>query len=453
MERTTLVVMSLAMDPVLVARAQMGLSLAFHIVFAAVGIGLPLILVLAEVVHRRTGDPEYLELAQHLGKGTAVLFAVGAVSGTVLSFELGILWPRFMGAFGDVVGPLFGLEGLAFFLEAIFIGIYLYGRGRVSPRVHLASACIVAVSGALSAAFVTLVNAWMNEPAGVRWDGSRVTSIELAQAMLSPSGLHQIVHGTLACYAATSWAMVGVHTALARYPGRRSMHQKAQRLALWLAVVSSLAMPLTGDRSAKHVASQQPWKLAAMEAHFVTEAAAPLRLGGVADPDARALHGAVEIPSGLSILAWGDPKATVTGLDAFPRDEWPPVTKVHLAFDCMVGAGSLLAALALVALGLLWRRPLALSSRLMTSVLLGASPLGFVALEAGWCVTEWGRQPFVARGLLRTRDALTERTHLDIRFVGFALVYLLLAVLVAAILRSQWRASLAPVKSATQVRQ
>ncbi len=433
------------MDATVLARAQMGVSLAFHIVFAALGVGLPLILLIVECMHLRTGDRDYRDLAKMLGRGTAILFAVGAVSGTVLSFELGLLWPRFMGAFGDVIGPLFGLEGFAFFTEAIFLGVYLYGRERVSSRVHLFSCAVVAASGALSAAFVTLVNAWMNAPSGVGWDGTRVTSLDLAQAMFAPSGFTQVAHATFACYAATAWAMSGIQAWIARRhaPGSalHTLHEKALRIALGVAVASTFVMMLTGDLSAKHVARAQPWKLAAMEARFETRTCAPLSVGGIPDVDTRTVSWALELPCGLSILTHLDPQAEVLGLDRVPRDEWPPVARTHYAFQIMVGAGTTLAALSALLVFLRLRKSKWLMDARLRGVVMLVSPLGFVALEAGWCVTEFGRQPFIARGLLRTADAVTPQLHLDVRLVAFGILYLVLGAFVALLLRAQFVAA------------
>jgi len=426
------------MDPTVIARAQMGVSLAFHIVFAALGVGLPLILVLTEWRYRKTGDRDYVDLAKMLGRGTAILFAVGAVSGTVLSFELGLLWPRFMGTFGDVIGPLFGLEGFAFFTEAIFLGIYLYGRDRVSPRLHFFACVVVAVSGALSAAFVTLVNAWMNAPTGVVWDGTRVVSIDLARSMFAPSGLSQVLHTVIACYTATAWAMVGVHVWIARSPRRPELHEKALRLALAVAVACTFGMMLTGDLSAQHVGKDQPWKLAAMEARFVTEPCAPFSIGGIPNEDTKTVSHVIEVPCVLSIMTHHDPNAPVLGLDSVPRDEWPPVARTHYAFQIMVGSGMVLAAVSALVLLLRWRAPKRLDDVRLRRVLLLVSPLGFVAMEAGWCVTEFGRQPFVARGLMRTKDAATPAMHLDVRLVAFGLLYALLGGIVVYLLRAQF---------------
>lgn len=413
----------------------MGLSLAFHMVFAAAGIALPALMVISDVLHRRTGEADYLELSRRLAKGTAVLFAVGAVSGTVLSFELGLLWPKFMGSFGELVGLPFALEGYAFFLEAIFLGIYLYGRERVSPRLHLLSGVAVAVSGAASAFFVTLVNAFMNHPVGFRLEGGIPVDIDPMAAMFSPSWATQVPHTLLSCYQAVGFAMAGIHAwMLLRYPGR-SFHRRALGIALALGGVAALLQPLSGDRSAKHIAEQQPVKLAALEAHFETARGAPIRLGGNIDLERGETHGGIEVPGALSFLAFGRPNAEVKGLREFPRDEWPDVKAIHLFFQLMVGCGGVMAAVAAWAGVLAWRRRGVPEGRMFLRGVLAASPLGLVAMEAGWMVTELGRQPWVVRGALRTSEAVTPFPHLAAPFWLFAGVYLFLGAVVVYLLR------------------
>ncbi|MFY1827111.1 cytochrome ubiquinol oxidase subunit I [Myxococcus fulvus] len=413
------------MTDLLYARAQMGLSLGFHIVFAAAGVALPVLMVLSDWKARRTGDADYVKLSQKLAKGTAILFAVGAVSGTMLSFELGLLWPEFMGRYGEVIGLPFSLEGVAFFTEAIFLGIYLYGRERVSPNLHLFSGVMVALSGAASAFFVTLVNVFMNDPSGFVATPEGPTNIQPLVAMFSPGWPYQTAHVLLSCYQASAFAMAGIHAfVLLRHPGA-AFHRKALSVALPLACVTALLQPLVGDVSAKHVAKAQPVKLAAMEGHYETERGAPLRLGGV------------EVPKALSILAFGDPDAEVKGLNEFPRDTWPPVAKVHVAFQVMVGTGSLMALLALVTLVYRWRRKAWPSGPKMMRAWLVSGPLGLVALEAGWLVTEWGRQPWIVRGVMRTAEAVTPVPHLAAPFWTFTAVYLFLGAVVVSLLLSQ----------------
>jgi cytochrome d ubiquinol oxidase subunit I len=429
------------MDGLSYARAQMGVSLAFHIVFAAVGVALPVLLLIADLAWRKTRDPEYLELSKRLAKGTGILFAVGAVSGTVLSFELGLLWPGFMGAFGEAVGLPFALEGFAFFTEAIFLGIYLYGRGRVSERFHLFSVVAVAASGAVSAFFVTLVNAFMNDPLGIVETSRGALTFEPLRAMWSPSWPTQTVHVLLASYQATAWAMVGIHALFLLRVPLRGLHRKALGIALPLACVTALVQPLSGDRSAKHLALAQPSKLAAAEALMRTTRAAPLHIGGWPDLATGEIRGAISVPGGLSFLAHGDREAMVIGLDQTPPADRPPVIATRTAFQVMVGAGTAMAGVAALAGVLALRRrrraPNAPWPRGLLLALVAVSPLGFVALEAGWLVTEWGRQPWVVRGYLRTAEAVTSFPYKAAPFWLFSLVYLFLGVAVAYLLGKQ----------------
>ncbi|HYX91682.1 MAG TPA: cytochrome ubiquinol oxidase subunit I [Myxococcaceae bacterium] len=425
------------MEPLHYARAQMGLSLAFHIVFAAAGIALPVLLVASDVLYRRTGDRDYLELSKRLAKGTAVLFAVGAVSGTVLSFELGLLWPRFMDTFGEVVGLPFALEGYAFFTEAIFLGIYLYGRDRVSPGLHLAAGIAVALSGAASAFFVTLVNEIMNQPRGFVWEGGRVLDVHPIAAMFGAPWIEQVAHVLISSYQSTAFAMAGIHAwALLRH-GASGFHRKAFGLALGMACVTALVQPFSGDRSAKAVARYQPTKLAALEAQFRTERGAPLHIGGLPDEESQTVPYAIAIPGVLSFLAFGRLDAEVKGLDAAPRDEWPPVAPTHISFQVMVGSGVLMALLAVLAILLALRRSGVPTPRWFLLVMVAASPLGVIAMEAGWFVTELGRQPWVVRGVMRTAEAVTPFPYLPVPFWIFTVVYLFLAAAVVLLLRSQ----------------
>jgi len=423
----------------LAARALFGVSLAFHIVFAAVGVAMPLLMVLAEARALRGGSEVHRELARRWAKGTAILFAVGAVSGTVISFELGLLWPRFMAFAGPIIGMPFSLEGFAFFAEAIFLGIYLYGWGRVSPAMHLASGAVVAASGALSAFFVTLANAWMGSPAGFALDASGAArEVRPLAAMFPPGWAHEVVHVLISCYAATGFAVAGIHAfhLWRRARGQEvAFHRAALRIAMGVGATAALLQLLSGDFSARQVARTQPVKLAALEGQFRTERGAPLRIGGLPDPVAERTRLALEIPRGLSLLAFHDPNAEVKGLADFPREVWPATALVHSAFQAMVALGSLmaLAALAWLVVRLRRREP---GPRLLGALVVLA-PAGFLALEAGWLVTEWGRQPFTVWGVMRTTDSVTPVGDLALPFVTFGLLYLFLAFMVALLLRRQ----------------
>jgi cytochrome bd ubiquinol oxidase subunit I len=421
----------------LAARTQMALSLGFHIVFAEIGIAMPLMMVLAEWRWRRTGEQAYLDLAHRWAKGTAVLFAVGAVSGTVLSFELGLLWPGFMRYAGALIGMPFSLEGFAFFLEAIFLGIYLYGWERVGPRAHLAAGVVVAASGAASAVFVVLVNAWMNTPVGFTLDpAGAFATIDPVAAMWSPAAFQQTLHMLLAAYAATGMAVAGVHAFMLLRGAARDFHVRALMVALLVGAPAAMLQPLSGDVSARVVAATQPVKLAALEGQWATVRGAPLRLGGWPDAAREETRWALEIPYGLSLLAFHDPMAEVRGLRTVAAADRPPVAVVHLAFQAMVGLGSAMAVVALWAAWCAWRRRALADERLLLRALVLVAPFGFLATEAGWTVTEVGRQPWVVQGLMRTASAVTPMPGLVVPMALFALLYLGLGSIVVALITS-----------------
>ena len=433
------------MDDLLAARSQMAMSLAFHIIFAAIGIAMPLLMIIAEWKWLRRKDEIYLTLAQRWAKGTAILFAVGAVSGTVLSFELGLLWPGFMGYAGSIIGMPFSLEGFAFFTEAIFLGIYLYGRKRVPPRAHLFAGVMVAVSGALSGIFVVIANAWMNAPVGFRLVDGKPVDIDPIAAMLNPASLPQTIHMTLAAYAATGFVVAGIHAYMLRRDPENRFHKAALAIALAVGGVSAILQPLSGDFLAKRVAVTQPVKLAAFEGQFETETSAPLRIGGVPDENARVTRYAIEVPYALSILAHGDPNAVVKGLNDFPADTHPPVAIVHIAFQIMVACG---VAMMLVALWGSWRcfrgrrrNQNWLDSKWFLRVLVAAAPLGFIAIETGWTVTEVGRQPWIIYGVMRTSEAVTPMPGLIVPFITFTVLYIFLALVTVFLLLRQVAAS------------
>lgn len=434
------------MDDLLAARSQMAMSLIFHIVFAAIGIAMPLLMVIAEWRWLRTKDEVYLTLAKRWAKGTAILFAVGAVSGTVLSFELGLLWPGFMAYAGAIIGMPFSLEGFAFFTEAIFLGIYLYGWDRVPPRAHLFAGAMVAISGALSGIFVVIANAWMNTPTGFRLVDGKPVDIDPIAAMMNPAAFGQTLHMTLAAYAATGFVVAGIHAFKLRRDPANRFHRSAIAIALTVGGVAAILQGLSGDYLAKMVARNQPVKLAAMEGQFETEKGAPLRIGGIPDERAGVTRYALQIPYGLSILAYDDPNATVRGLNDFPADERPPVAIVHISFQIMVACGMAMIGVALWAAWRYWRdwrgRSGAwLDSKWFLRAVVLTSPLGFIAIESGWLVTEVGRQPWIIHGVMRTSDAVTPVPGLVVPFITFTLLYIFLAVITIWLLLRQVAAS------------
>lgn len=426
------------MTPLTLARAQMELSLGFHMIFAALGIGMPLLMVLAEGLYLRGRGEHYKELAKTWGKATAILFVVGAVSGTALSFELGLLWPRFMSFAGPVIGPAFTLEGYAFLLEAIFVGLYLYGWDRLSPRAHFWAGVPVAVTGCLSGILVVGANAWMQSPRGYTVsadDAMRVIDTDPLAVFRNPSWGPLAVHSTFACYAAVGFLVAGVY-AWGRLRGDDGPRARAGLgLALWMGGIAAALQPLSGDRLAKLLYKTQPAKLAAMEAHFHTAREVPLLVGGWPDAATGKVSWAIELPGMLSVLSTGEYGGEIRGLLDHPADARPNVVVCHVAFQLMVGAGFALAGLAAAWLvARLWAPRWRDDRRLLWATVL-AAPAGFLALEAGWVVTEAGRQPWIVYGVMRTADAVTPRTDLGWSLFVFTLLYGVLAVVVVALLR------------------
>jgi len=385
-------------------------------------------------------------LAKRWAKGTAILFAVGAVSGTVLSFELGLLWPGFMRYAGAIIGMPFSLEGFAFFTEAIFLGIYLYGWTRVPPRAHLFAGAMVAVSGALSGIFVVIANAWMNTPTGFHIVNGRPVDIDPLAAMMNPAAFAQTLHMTLAAYAATGFVVAGIHAFMLRRDPRNQFHRRALAIALTVGGVAAFLQPLSGDILAKMVAQNLPVKLAAMEGQFATEKGAPVRIGGIPDESAGVTRYAIQIPYGLSILAYSDPNAIVKGLNDFPANQRPPVAIVHVSFQIMVACGMAMMGIAVLAAWRYWRGSRRgsktwLDSKWLLRVLILAAPLGFIAVETGWVVTEVGRQPWIIYGVMRTAEAVTPVPRLIVPLITFTLLYIFLAAITVWLLLRQVAAS------------
>lgn len=419
----------------LAARLQMAFTLGFHIVLACFGVGFPVLMLLAEGLGLRSGDPLWRTLARRWSRVFLVLFAVGAVSGTVLSFELGLLWPSFMETWGAVIGMPFTMEGFAFFLEAIFAGIYLYGWNRLSPRVHWLTGFPIAIAGCLSAFFVVQANAWMNTPAGFRWVDGKATEIDPLRAMWTPSAGPEITHMILSAY------IVSGFCAAAFYASKLLRHRDVEYCRRGFSLGLLLALPLVplqlvvGDWAAKNVARTQPTKFAAMEALFESRSRAPLALGGIPDMTAKELKYAVEIPGLLSWMAFGDTNARILGLNEWPPADTPPVIVVHVAFQVMVGIGSLM--LLVAAWGILsairyraWP-----TGRRFQMAVLALGPLSIVAMEAGWIVTEVGRQPWIVQGYMRTAEAVTHSSGVWNLLAVTLTIYFVIGVTTITILR------------------
>jgi len=425
-------------EPLTFARAQMAMSLGFHMVFAAIGIGLPLLLVISEAMYLRTLQSHYLQLTKKWAKATGLLFAIGAVSGTALAFELGLLWPRYMEITGAVVGHLFALEGFAFFIEAIFIGLYLYGWDRLSPRAHWYCSIVIACSGAISGILVLGVNTWMQLPVGFTLSPSGIVTVTDPVAILKRFGWFAMaLHSTLSCYMSVGFAGAGIYAiALLRNP-KSTYAKSALRICMSVAAIAGILQPLSGDSLAKFVFQTQPVKFAAMEMNYETQSHAPLHVGTE--------KFGFKIPMMLSILADHDPKTVVKGLNEFPPENRPNVMLTHLAFDVMAGFGTILAGLAVIFWWTDWKKKTNYPRWLLQAALL-ASPIGFIALEAGWIVTECGRQPWIINGVLRTAQAVTPATGLGSVFAVFTALYILLGwVVIVFMLRLRGPKETAPI--------
>ena len=416
------------------ARYQMAISLGFHIIFAALGIGFPVITLIAHRRGLRRGDPAALQLAKRWSKVMAVLFAVGAVSGTILSFEMGILWPGLMGPYGDVIGLPFALEGVSFFLEAIFIGIYLYGWKRLSARVHYLTLFPIVAAGIAGSFFILSANAWMNSPAGftIAADGS-ITDVNPLGAMFNPAVGIQYAHMLLAAYMVSGFMVASVY-AVGWLKGRRDrVHRLGFIIPFVLASIAAPLQVLVGDVATRRLIDAQPAKFAAMELLPETQRGAPLTLGGfLVDGEVVA---AIEIPKLASFLGTRDFDGEVPGLDAVPQDEQPNANLVHLAFQAMVGLGTALLGLA-AWLGVVWWR----QKRLPRSIWFwrlgaGAGIAAILAMETGWIVTEVGRQPWIVYGIVRTTDAVTAADGIVVSASLISAIYVGLGIITVAVLR------------------
>jgi len=425
------------MDDLIAARLQMAISLGFHIVFACIGMTMPILMAFSEWRWLRTGKQVYLDITKAWSKGVAIFFAVGAVSGTVLSFELGLLWPVFMQHAGPIIGMPFSWEGTAFFVEAIALGIFLYSWNRVNKWMHWISGIVVGISGVLSGIFVVSANAWMNSPAGFTWVNGKATDIDPVKAMFNDAWLSQSIHMTLAAFVSTSFAVAGVHAFLLVRRGRNEFHHQAVKTALIFGSVAALLQPFSGDFSAKDVARRQPEKLAALEGLYKTSKPAELLIGGIPNDREEKVNYAIRIPGGLSYLVYGDFNAEVTGLDKFPKENRPPVIVTHIAFQIMVAIGFLLALISLLylAFSIRWRR--VLLNTWWLRLIAFTTPLGFIAVEAGWTVTETGRQPWIVYGVMKTKDAVSTMPGLHYSFYVITTVYLLLSFIIIWLMRRQ----------------
>jgi cytochrome d ubiquinol oxidase subunit I len=424
------------------ARQMQALSFAAHIPLVCFGIAFPAMVLLVEWLHLRTGDPLYRVLAVRWSKVMLALFAVGVVTGTILSFELGLLWPQFTATFGDVFGLAFALEGFAFFLEAIFIAIYVYGWGRLAPRVHFLTGIPIVITGFLGSLTVIAVNGWMNHPTGFRLEGDRAVDVEPFEALFQNSYFwHELVHMYLAGYIVAGFLTAAVY-AWGRLRGRWGRYERtALVVPLTVAALAAPAQIVVGDWAAREVAKEQPVKLAAFEGLGETERGAAVHLLGWYD-DGEVKYG-IPLPKLLSLLAFHDPNAEVLGLETVPPEDRPPVNVVRISFQTMVGIGVFLALLATIYMAVWLRHRRLPRGRWYYVAVVAAGPLSLVALIAGWVTTEVGRQPWVVYEVMRTSEAVTGASGVP---VGYATLVLVYAGLLAAVVWVLRRLSGAPLE-------
>jgi cytochrome d ubiquinol oxidase subunit I len=421
------------------ARQMQALSFIVHIPLVCFGIAFPAMVMFVEWLHLRTGDELYLTLAKRWSKVMIALFAVGVITGTILSFEMGLLWPNFMATFGSVFGLGFAIEGFSFFVEAIFIGIYVYGWGRLSPRTHLACGIPIVITGFTGSWMVIAVNAWMNHPSGFRLQGGKAVDVHPLSALFGNSYLwHELLHMYLAGYIVTGFVVAAAY-AFGRLRGRWGRYERtALAIPLTVAALAAPVQVLVGDWNGREVARYQPTKLAAIEGLGRTTRGADEHILGWYT-DGKVKFG-ISIPHGLSLLAFHSWNARVQGLDAVPPDDRPPVNLERYAFQTMVGTGTLMAILGVVFLYVRVRRKRLPESVWFYRAVVLAGPAALVALIAGWTTTEVGRQPWVVYHVMRTAQAVTGAGALPVGYATLALTYVGVAIAVAWILRRLSRA-------------
>src|SRR5207342_249159 len=423
------------------ARSQMAFTLGFHIILASIGVALPAMMVIANYRGLRRDDPDALQLAQRWSKAVAVTFAVGAVTGTVLSFEFGLLWPAFTGRFGEVFGVLFAVEGIFFFTEAIFLAIYIFGWKHLAPWTHFWTGVPVVVAGLGGAFSVVAVNSWMNQPQGFSPTTGDVTSVDPWKVIFNPAVPYEVPHMILAAYLVTGFLVASIY-AVGMLRGRRDrIHRLGLLIPLTVACIATPIQFVVGDTAARALAKDQPIKFAAMECVQTTSTDVTEYIYGRCTADG--VEGGIAIPGLDSILVGWSTSTQVTGLDTVPPDDRPPAnTLLHWSFDTMVGICTLLIGLGLwFGIGW-WRKRDFPQSRWFLRATAVSGVASIVALECGWIVTEVGRQPWIVYNVMRTEDAVTHASGVWVTFTLVLALYALLGAALVITLRAmarRWR--------------
>jgi cytochrome bd ubiquinol oxidase subunit I len=419
------------------SRVLTELTLSFHIIYATIGVGIPLMIMIAQWVGIKKQDEHYILLARRWARGFVITVAVGVVTGTAIGLQLSLLWPNFMELAGNVIAlPLF-METFAFFFEAIFLGIYLYTWDRFeNQKKHMLLLIPVAIGASFSAVFITIVNAFMNAPQGFDIVNGQLVNINPLVAMLNPAMPTKVAHVLATAYMTSAFVLASIGAFRLLKGSNHVYHRKALFLTMKIGLVFSIASAVIGDFSGKYLAEYQPEKLAAAEWHFETEDKARLILYGVLD-DGEVKY-AIKIPYALSILAHADPNAEVIGLDQFEEDEIPPLY-IHYMFDLMVTIGIWMTLVSLLYVFGTWRKWQFVSSKLYRWLMVLGGPLSVIAIEAGWWFAEVGRQPWILRGIMRTSEAATTSGHVDTMLILFSGLYIVLGVGSVVVLSRMFR--------------
>ena len=430
------------MEDVLIGRILTGLTLGVHILYATVGVGIPLLIMVLEFLGIKKNDYHYLTMARRIAMGYTVTVAVGVVTGTIIGLQLSLIWPQFMQLAGHIIAlPLF-METFAFFFEAIFLGIYLYTWDRFKNRLHHWYLTIPVVLGAgISAVFITMVNSFMNSPAGFKIVDGVLKNVDPLKAMFNPSMPERVFHVLVTAYMTAAFIMVTIaafNLLKSKFDEDREYHKKGLKVMMVIGLIMSGLTLLAGDLSAKYLHNHQPEKLAAIEWHFETEGNADLILFGVLDEENQEVKGALRIPSALSILSDWKPSTEVTGLNDIPKDEWPPLV-IHYFFDVMVFFGMFGFGASLLYFILKWLKPELLHSKLMLYIFVLTGPLSFLAIEAGWFTAELGRQPWMVRGYMRVSEAITEASGLGLTLILFGVLYFVLVTTTILVLTRMFK--------------
>jgi cytochrome bd ubiquinol oxidase subunit I len=425
------------------ARSQMAFTLGFHIILASLGVAFPAMMLIANYRGLRHNDPDALLLARRWSKVVAVTFAVGAVTGTVLSFEFGLLWPEFTGRFGGVFGILFGIEGIFFFLEAIFVAIYIFGWKRLAPWTHFWAGVPVVITGLGGAFSVVSVNSWMNQPQGYTLTNGKVTDVDPLKVIFNPAVPYEVPHMILAAYLVTGFIVASIY-AVGMLRGRRDhYHRLGLLIPLTVACIVTPIQFVVGDSAARAIAKDQPIKFAAMECVQDTSTHVTEYIYGRCTADG--VKGGIGIPGFDSFLVGFSTSTRVTGLNTVPPNDRPPAnTMLHWAFDTMVGICTALIALGLWLAFAWWRKRDIPRTKWFLRATAVSGVAAVIALECGWIVTEVGRQPWVVYNVMRTEDAVTQASGVWVTFAAVIILYALLGTALVLVLRAmsrRWRAA------------